>query len=106
MAQALQGQYQTTLLRADPELSVPDLNRLFGTQLTRSTLTVRYMPLPWGLRHVQSLRILKQRFLVRYYRRIADDFDLLVNASGEGRFKYPGIQYIHFPRTLQGLLRG
>lgn len=97
MAEALKGSYDVTIVTLDPDLTVRALNEYFGTSLGPEEVRIEHVSLPRVLLHTQKLWLLKKHLFFRHCFRVARDYDLAIDSSGEAHFGVKGIQYIHFP---------
>jgi glycosyltransferase involved in cell wall biosynthesis len=91
--EALKGDYDVTLISTG-EADVDRLNSYYGTSLAPGDFSHRSVQLPAGLRSTGKFAGLKGRFLLRYVRRAAPEFDFLISAYGPMDFGKPGIQMI------------
>jgi glycosyltransferase involved in cell wall biosynthesis len=91
--EALKQDYDVTLISTG-EVDIERLNAFYGTSLAPGDLSIRRAPLPWGLRNSRKFAGLKGRFLQRYARRVAPEFDVLINSYGLIDFGRPAIVMI------------
>lgn len=91
--EALKGDYDVTLISMG-EVDLERLNAYYGTSLTAGDFSTRRAPLPWGVRNTPAFSALKGRFLQRYIRRVAPEFDVLINGYGAMDFGKPGVLII------------
>lgn len=103
MLQALVDRHDVTILTWRP-IDVRPINRFFGTSLSQSqfkTLTVppRWQTVPNGMPVPASL--LKSSVIMRYTRRVADNYDVILGVHNETDFGRRGIQYVHYPTYLR-----
>jgi glycosyltransferase involved in cell wall biosynthesis len=82
----------TLISMADVDLK--RLNAYYGTSLAPGDFSIRRVPLPWGLKNTSKFAGLKGRFLQRYVRRVAPEFDVLISGYGPMDFGKPGVQMI------------
>lgn len=100
MLEALKESYRITLL----SWHAPDfdaMNRYFGTALTNTDIEVRLTsPLLRSLTKLSPtpMALLKHNYLMRYYKKLQGNFDIVMTADNEVDFGRRGIQYVHFPR--------
>jgi glycosyltransferase involved in cell wall biosynthesis len=103
MLQALAPAHDVTVLSWRP-VDVAAINRFFGTNLNAGSFAVHMVPSSW--RHtVDHLPIpaslLRSSLLMRYTRRVADGFDVIIGAHNETDYGRRGIQYVHYPTYLR-----
>ncbi len=91
--EALKVDYDVTLISAG-EVDLERLNAYYGTGFRAGDFTHRRVEFPAGLRGTNKFAGLKGRFLLRYVRRAAPEFDLMISAYGPMDFGKPGIQMI------------
>lgn len=103
MVHALATRHEVSTLTATA-WSPDDTNLFYGTAIAadRVTRLVIPPPLSW-LAQMPDHRGNRLRLcsVLRYARRLADRFDVMVTADNYGAFARPGIQYLHFPAELQ-----
>ena len=90
---ALKQEYDVTLISMG-DVDLDRLNAYYGTNLAPEDFSVQRAPLPVGLWNTTKFAGLKGRFLQRYVRRIAPEFDVLINAYGLIDFGRPAILMI------------
>ncbi len=98
--EALKNDYRLTVLTWTPP-DLEGLNRFFGTDLCASDAGFLVMnPLIRAVARNLPTRMarLKDQYLGKRSRRIADQFDAVLTGDDEGDVGPPGIQYIHFPK--------
>lgn len=91
--EALKRECDVTLVSMG-NVDLERLNAYYGTPLAPGDFSVQRVPLPVGLRHTAKFAALKGRFLLRYVRSVAADFDVLISMYGPMDFGKPGIQRI------------
>ncbi len=91
--EALKRDYHVTLISMG-EVDLERLNAYYGTPLVPGDFSTQRVPLPWGLRNTSEFSALKGRFLQRYIRRFAPEFDVLISGYGPMDFGKPGVQMI------------
>jgi glycosyltransferase involved in cell wall biosynthesis len=70
------------------------LNAYYGTSLAPGDFSAQRVRLPVGLCNTDKFAGWKGRFLQRYVRRVAPEFDVLISSYGPMDFGKPGIQMI------------
>jgi glycosyltransferase involved in cell wall biosynthesis len=91
--EALKRDYDVTLISMGA-VDLERLNAYYGTPLAPGDFSVQRAPLPLGLRNTTKFASLRGRFLQRYVRRVAPEFDVLINSYGVIDFGRPGIVMI------------
>ncbi|MGA3323498.1 MAG: glycosyltransferase family 4 protein [Terriglobia bacterium] len=91
--EALKKDYAVTLISMG-EVDLERLNAYYGTSLAPGDFSIQRAPLPVGLRGTAKFAGLKGRFLLRYVRRVAPEFDILISGYGPMDFGKPGLQMI------------
>ncbi len=91
--EALKSDYDVTVISTG-EADLDRLNSYYGTSLAPHDFVHRSVRLPAGLRSTEKFAGLKGRFLLRYVRRVAPEFDVLISSYGPMDFGKPGIQMI------------
>jgi len=98
--EALKHDYRLTVLTWTPP-DLEELNRFFGTDLCASDADFMVMnPLLRAVARNLPTRMarLRDQYLGKRSRRIADQFDAVLTSDNEGDVGPRGIQYIHFPK--------
>ncbi len=98
--EALKHDYRLTVLTWTPP-DLEELNRFFGTDLCASDADFMVMnPLLRAVARNLPTRMarLRDQYLGKRSRRIADQFDAVLTGDNEGDVGPRGIQYIHFPK--------
>ena len=103
--QALKEHWAVTILCA----SWPDfdgLNRHFGTRLCAEDF--KFSRLPFPLRHADKFdrdpfSFQRHAWLMRFCRRKAQKFEVVVSCEDEIDFGRPGVQYTHYPHLKRHL---
>jgi glycosyltransferase involved in cell wall biosynthesis len=101
--EALKHDYRLSVLTWTPA-DLEGLNRFFGTELCASDAEFMIMnPLIQAIaqKSPTTMARLKDHYLGKRSRRIADRFDAVLTGDNEGDVGSHGIQYIHFPRILR-----
>jgi glycosyltransferase involved in cell wall biosynthesis len=103
MLQALASDHDVTVLSWWP-VEVAPINRFFGTALrdgdfATHVVSARWRRIPDGLPVPAAL--LRSSLLMRYTRRVIDDFDVIVGVHNETDYGRRGIQYVHYPTYLR-----
>lgn len=99
LLQALAGEYDITVYAWEP-IDFERVNRFVGTSLRASDVHVRRVPrwLAWLLRMLRVRGALWQRsVLLRFARRVRDEYDLTLSANNEIDIGTRSVQYVHFP---------
>lgn len=103
MLQALADRHHVTVLTWRP-IEVEPINRFFGTSLSPSQFASIVVPASWKLvpDHIPvPAALLRSSVLMRYTRRIVDDYDVIVGVHNETDYGRRGIQYVHYPTYLR-----
>jgi glycosyltransferase involved in cell wall biosynthesis len=96
--QALQEEHEVTVLTWKP-VSLAVVNRYFGTRLDPARIRVRSVPrLVYALLPNGPLSLLQHNLLLRWCKRVAARYDVVLSGNNESDFGRPGIQYVHYPR--------
>ena len=99
MLQALASEHDVTVLSWWP-VEVDPINRFYGTSIIPGSFATRVVPQSWR-RVIDRLPVpaalLRGGLLMRYTRRIIDEFDVVIGAHNEMDYGRRGIQYIHYP---------
>jgi glycosyltransferase involved in cell wall biosynthesis len=103
MLQALVAEHDVTVLSWWP-VEVEPINRFFGTTLRRGAFATHVVPRAW--RSIPDhlpvpAALLRSSLLMRYTRRIIDEFDVIVGVHNETDYGRRGIQYVHYPSYLR-----
>jgi glycosyltransferase involved in cell wall biosynthesis len=91
--EALKQKYDVTLISMG-DVDLERLNAYYGTPLAPGDFSTQRVRLPWGLRNTSKFSALKGRFLLRYVRRVAPEFDVVISGYGPMDFGKPGVQII------------
>ena len=101
--QALVPDHQVTVLSWRP-VEIEPINRFFGTHLRPGDFNTLLVPRPWTYipdRLPVPATLLKLALVMRYTRRVSDNFDVIFGVYNETDYGRRGIQYIHFPTYLR-----
>jgi glycosyltransferase involved in cell wall biosynthesis len=103
MIQALMKQHRVSVLTWRP-IELEAVNAYYGTSIAASDITPSEVPAPLR-RAIDVLptpsALLKASFVLRYAKRIAGDFDLVVCGHNETDLGRRCIQYVHYPARLR-----
>ena len=103
MLQALVPEHDVTVLSWWP-IDVDPINRFFGTSLRAGDFATLVAPRPYRAA-IDLLpfpaALLRSSLLMRYTRRVTDDFDVIIGAHNETDYGRRGIQYVHYPTYLR-----
>lgn len=103
MLEALATDHRVTVLSWRP-IDIAPINRFFGTTLSSDQFENIVVPRTWTM-IPDSLPVpaalIKSALLMRYTRRIAADFDVIVGAHNETDYGRRGIQYVNYPTYLR-----
>ena len=99
IVEALKRDHAVSLLTWEP-VHLDSINRYYGTAL--SAADFRAYGVPPALRRLLALvptpaSLLKNHLLLRFCKKLKNDYDVIITANNEADFGRPGIQYIHFP---------
>lgn len=99
LIEALKTVYDVTVYAREP-IGFEAVNRYVGSSLQAEEIEVRLLPRAFEMTrralHVEAA--LWQRYvLLRYVRRVADEFDLIISVNNEIDVGRRAIQYVHFP---------
>lgn len=97
---ALKDDHDVVVITADEQLSFPEVNAFFGTDIHPGDVAVAVAPMPRRVRETPRLRLLAKHYLSRYCKQVASRFDLLISTASEMDLGGRGIQYVHFPLVL------
>ena len=103
MLQALAADHDVTVLSWWP-VEVAPINQFFGTALRRGDFTTHVVPQSWRLvpdALPVPAALLRSSLLMRYTRRVIDNFDVIVGVHNETDYGRRGIQYVHYPTYLR-----
>jgi glycosyltransferase involved in cell wall biosynthesis len=103
MIEGLKREYEISVLAWTP-VDLPPINRYYGTALSPSDF-MAHLPPAWLRRALDagpaSLSLLKTSLLLRWCKKVKQQYDLIITANNEADFGCRGIQYVHFPWTYQ-----
>jgi glycosyltransferase involved in cell wall biosynthesis len=91
--EALKRDYDVTFISLIG-VDLERLNAYYGTALAPADFSFQRASLPVGLRNTAKFDALKGRFLLRYVRRAAPEFDVLISCYGPMDFGQPGLQML------------
>ena len=103
MLQALAPLHRVTVLTWR-RLDVDPIDRFFGTSLGSLTFERRIVPPAWRLIPdclPVPAALIRSALLMRYTRRVAPDFEVIVGVHNEADYGRRGIQYVHYPAYLR-----
>lgn len=97
--EALKRDHAVSLLTWEP-IDLASINRYYGASLGAADF--RAFGVPPALRRILALvptpaGLLKTNFLLRFCKKMKDDYDVIITVNNEADFGRPGIQYVHFP---------
>jgi len=102
MVHALADRHDVATLTAG-EWSTRETNAFYGTSIP-DRVTRHVLPAPWRwaveLPAENKLSRIRMCSVLRYARRLASRYDLLITADNYAAFAKPGLQYLHFPADL------
>jgi glycosyltransferase involved in cell wall biosynthesis len=101
--QALAPLHRVTVLTWRP-LEVDSIDRFFGTSLGSLTFDRLIVPPMWRAipDHLPvPAALMRSALLMRYARRVAQDFEVIVGVHNEADYGRRGIQYVHYPTYLR-----
>jgi glycosyltransferase involved in cell wall biosynthesis len=91
--QSLKGNYDLTLITEGP-VDLLRLNQYYGTSLGAEDFSFRRIPMPSWLEGSGKFAALRGRFALRYVRRVAPEFDVLISFYGPMDCGRPCIQRV------------
>lgn len=103
MLQALVDRHDVTVLSWRPAEVAP-INRFFGTSLRPEQFKTLIVPASWQAipNHLPVPgALLKSSVIMRYTRKIADAYDVIMGIHNETDYGRRGIQYVHYPTYLR-----
>jgi glycosyltransferase involved in cell wall biosynthesis len=103
MLQALVDHHDVTVLSWHP-VDVTPINRFFGTSLLPDRFRSLVVPASWQTlpNHLPvPVALLKSSVIMRYTRKIADGYDVIMGIHNETDYGRRGIQYVHYPTYLR-----
>src|SRR5687768_5250849 len=101
--QALVPVHRVTVLSWSP-IEIDPINRFFGTQLSKGDFNSLIVPASWRVvaDHLPvPAALIRLSLLMRYTRRVSEDFDVLFGVYNETDYGRRGIQYVHYPTYLR-----
>jgi glycosyltransferase involved in cell wall biosynthesis len=101
--EALKYNYSLSVLTWTP-VEVRSINRYYGTSLSLAEFAIHQVhPIfRWLVDHAPlPLDFLKTSLLLRYCKKMKDDYDVVITANNEADLGCKGIQYIHCPRAYR-----
>ena len=90
--EALQNNFELTLVYSGKEINLEKLNHFFGTSIYDDKIKLLHVPSP------NKGVILNVRLIERYLRKKLSRYNLLFSTSSDMDFGKRGIQYVHYPR--------
>jgi len=103
MLQALADRHEVTVLSWH-RVDVAPINRFFGTSLLPDQFRSLVVPASWQAvpNHLPlPVALLKASVIMRYTRKIADGYDVIMGIHNETDYGRRGIQYVHYPTYLR-----
>jgi glycosyltransferase involved in cell wall biosynthesis len=103
MVHALADQHEVATLTTDT-WTASDTNAFYGTAIPERRVTRHIAAAPWRwLSRLPEDRLTRLRMcaLLSDARALGARYDLVITADNFAAFARPGIQYVHFPATLQ-----
>lgn len=102
MVHALSPNHQVATLTARPWTTAAT-NAFYGTSIANGAVTQHLVPAAWAwldrLPEDRAVR-LRAATVLRYARRLASRYELIITADNFGAFARPGMQYVHFPAAI------
>ena len=101
--QALVPEFDVTVLSWWP-VDVTPINRFFGTSLRAGSFATIAVPASWRVLpdHLPvPAALIRSSLVMRYTRRVVDDFDVVMGLHNETDYGRRGIQYVHYPTYLR-----
>lgn len=92
-AEALKGWCDVTLITGGP-VDLRRMNAFYGTGIQEGEISILRTPMPPGLKDSPRFTGLRWAFTLRFCRKLAPGFDLMVNGYGTADFGRRGFQYI------------
>lgn len=100
MIEALKNDYDVTFITHGQPLDIKKLNKFYGTTLSQDEFRIIHLCLPTLLTRIpwfpKPLSI-AFAFTLRWAKKNAHQFSLMIGIDGECDFGRKGLQYIHFP---------
>jgi glycosyltransferase involved in cell wall biosynthesis len=91
--EALKDRAEVSLITGG-KVDLARLNEYYGTDIRPDEISILRAPMPWGLRGTTKFSGLRWRFTDRFCKRIAPEFDLVINTYGPCDFGVPAVQCI------------
>ena len=91
--EALKDRAAVSLITGGP-VDLARLNDYYGTHIDAGEVSIYRAPMPLGLGNSSKFSGLRWRFTDRFCKRIAPDFDLVINTYGPCDFGVPAVQCI------------
>jgi len=92
-AEALKKRYAVSLITGG-DVSLKTLNEYYGTALETGQVSLVTVPFPSGLGGTNKFAGLRWRFVQRFVKRLAPEYDVLIGGYNPCDFGKPGIQYV------------
>jgi len=103
--EALKEEYNVTLI-SGVELPLDQVNGYYGTSLKPGDFCSVIVRLPFGLGNTSKFWYLRRLMLMRYCRKIVEEYDLWISTYYEMDLGRRGIQYVHSPAVAVGVVKG
>jgi len=98
--EALKDSYDVSLFTWD-KIKLEILNNLYGMHLSIGDVAIINPPLSFLLNKIPNFGLFKYHLLMRYFKNLKTNFDVLFGTYKEIDFGRRGLQYIHFPEMEQ-----
>jgi len=103
--EALKEEYNVTLI-SGVELPLDQVNRYYGVSLKPHDFYSVTVRLPFGPGKSSKFWYLRRLMLMRYCRKIVEEYDLWISTYYEMDLGWRGIQYVHSPAVAVGVVKG
>lgn len=108
MLEALKERYDLTLFTLS-QVDFQRLNELYGTTLTHDQVKLQVLfpeilqkSIDFLISNSQDIRKLAIHLLIRYFKSKQENYDLVLSGYNATDLGKAGIQYIHWPRVVEG----